>query len=100
MVFHVGDLDGDGDYDIFSCEMEGVPGDTLPKYYIWENVDGTGKTWKEHVILDINLGGHATVVGDVTKNNGKLDFVSKPWRAKSKECREWENVRAILGKYQ
>jgi hypothetical protein len=78
--FYVGDLDGDGDYEVFSCEMEGAPGDSPPKYYIWENIDGKGNVWKEHVILDINLGGHATVIGDVT-GNGKLDFISKPWQA-------------------
>jgi hypothetical protein len=83
--FFVGDLDGDVDFDIFSCEMEGVPGDQSPKYYIWENVDGKGKEWEEHVILDINLGGHATMVGDVT-GNGKLDMLSKPWQASEKNA--------------
>jgi len=37
---YVGDLDGDGDIDIFTCEMEGVPGDAPPRYYIFENLDG------------------------------------------------------------
>jgi hypothetical protein len=74
----VGDLDGDGDLDIFSCEMEGVPGDGAPRYYVWENLDGRGDKWKEHVILDVNLGGHAAVVGDVT-GNGRPDIIAKPW---------------------
>jgi hypothetical protein len=76
---YVGDLDGDGDYDVFSCEMEGVPGDAPPRYYVWENVDGKGAAWREHVILDANLGGHAAVVGDVT-GNGLPDIIAKPWR--------------------
>ncbi|MGQ9554720.1 MAG: FG-GAP repeat domain-containing protein, partial [Anaerolineae bacterium] len=75
---YVGDLDGDGDLDIFSCEMEGVPGDAAPRYYIWENVDGEGGRWRGHVILDVNLGGHAAVVGDVT-GNGLPDIIAKPW---------------------
>jgi len=75
---YVGDLDGDGDWDILSCEMEGVPGEEAPRYYIWENLDGKGGQWREHVILDVNLGGHAAVVGDVT-GNGLPDVIAKPW---------------------
>ena len=75
---YVGDLDGDGDLDVFSCEMEAVGGELPPRYYIWENLDGQGGAWQEHVILDANLGGHAAVVGDVT-GNGLLDIVAKPW---------------------
>ena len=75
---YVGDLDGDGDLDVFSCEMERVRGDGPPRFYIWENVDGKGAAWREHVILDMNLGGHAAVVGDVT-GNGLPDIITKPW---------------------
>jgi len=74
----VGDLDGDGDFDIFSCEMDDVRGDGTPKYYIWENADGRGRDWNEHVILDVNLGGHAAQVGDIS-GNGRLGIVCKPW---------------------
>ena len=76
---YVGDLDGDGDLDIFSCEMEAVGGECPPRYYIWENLDGRGGAWQEHVILDVNLGGHAAMVGDVT-GNGLPDMLAKPWR--------------------
>jgi hypothetical protein len=74
----VGDLDGDGDWDIFSCEMEAVPGDRPPRWYIWENLDGKGERWREHVVLDANLGGHDAVVGDIT-GNGLPDILAKPW---------------------
>lgn len=77
---YVGDLDGDGDLDIFSCEMEAVAGDGKPRWYIWENLDGKGKEWQEHVVLDANLGGHVAMVGDIT-GNGLPDIISKPWVA-------------------
>lgn len=77
---HVGDMDGGGDLDIVVSEMEGVPGDGPPRWYIWENLDGKGGAWKEHVILDANLGGHQTLVGDIA-GNGKPDIISKPWNA-------------------
>jgi len=81
----VGDLDGDGDLDVFSCEMEAVGGDEPPRFYLWENLDGKGGAWQEHVLLDANLGGHAAVAGDAT-GNGKLDILTKPWRANPKNA--------------
>lgn len=75
---YVGKLDDDDDLDVFSCEMEGVPGNEAPRYYIWENLDGKGEQWLEHIILDANLGGHAAVVGDLT-GNGLPDILAKPW---------------------
>jgi len=75
---YVGDLDGDGDLDVLSCEMEAVGGERPPRWYIWENVDGVGGRWQEHVIFDGNLGGHAAMVGDVT-GNGLPDVIAKPW---------------------
>ena len=82
---YVGDLDGDGDLDVFSCEMEGVAGEAYPCWYIWENVDGRGQKWKEHVILDANLGGHEAVIGDVT-GNGLPDIIAKPWNPRSQNA--------------
>ena len=46
----------------------------------YNNLDGVGGAWQEHVILDANLGGHQAVVGDVT-GNGLPDIISKPWTA-------------------
>lgn len=73
----VADFDGDGDLDIFSCEMEGIAGDKPPRWFIWENLGG-GK-FVERVILDARLGGHEAVVGDVD-GDGDLDICAKPWK--------------------
>jgi hypothetical protein len=77
-TLQVADFDGDGDLDIFSCEMEAVGGDGPPRWYIWENVDGFGQKWKEHTIFDGNLGGHEALAGNLT-GSGRLDIVGKPW---------------------
>lgn len=76
-------LDGDG--DIFTCGMEGIRGERPPRWYIWENLDGRGGQWQEHVILDANLGGHEAVAGDVT-GNGLPDIVSKPWSPRTDDA--------------
>jgi len=75
----VKDLNGNGAFDVFSCEMEDIGGEEPPRFYIWENVDGKGGEWKEHVILDVNLGGHAALIGDIS-GNGLPDIITKPWR--------------------
>lgn len=77
----VADFDRDGDLDVFTVEMEAIAGDRLPRWYIWENVDGkgAGATFVERVILDEGLGGHEAVAGDVD-GDGDLDFCSKLWR--------------------
>jgi hypothetical protein len=74
----VADFDQDGDLDIFTVEMESIPGARLPRWFIWENVDGRGGTLRERVILDNGLGGHEAVVADVD-GDGDLDICSKLW---------------------
>jgi hypothetical protein len=81
-AFHslqVADFTGDGRLDIFTAEMEAVRGQGRPRWFIWENLDGQGTKWHEHVVLDANLGGHEALAGDVT-GNGRLDIIGKPWR--------------------
>lgn len=74
----VRDFDGDGNLDVFTCEMEAVAGEGPPRWYIWENLDGEGHEWREHVIFDGNLGGHEAVAADFT-GSGRLDIIAKPW---------------------
>jgi hypothetical protein len=75
----VEDFDNDGDFDIFSVEMEAIPGDRQPRWFIWKNLDGRAGKFAEWVIFDGKLGGHEAVVGDVDQD-GDLDICSKLWR--------------------
>jgi hypothetical protein len=86
----VADFDNDGDLDIFSCEMEGIPGDKPPRWFLWENLDGKGQKFVEHVVLDAGLGGHAAVAADFN-GDGCLDIVSKLWRPRKDNANGGKN---------
>jgi hypothetical protein len=86
----VADFDLDGDPDIFTVEMEGVPGTALPRWFIWENRDGKGADYLERVILDTGLGGHEAVVADAD-GDGDLDIASKLWRPRPDNGNEGRN---------
>ncbi len=90
----VADFDGDGDLDIFSCEMEWVGGTRQPRWSIWENVDGRGQ-FVERVILDAGLGGHEAVVADVDRD-GDLDICSKLWRPRKDNANDGRNHADFL----
>lgn len=73
------DLDGDGNLEIFTAEMEndktdGV--DVTPTWWCFRQVDGQ---WEREVLLDENLGTHCARVLDVD-GDGRLDIVGKVWR--------------------
>ncbi len=91
----IADFDKDGDLDIFSCEMEGMAGARQPRWFIWENLDGKGEKFAEHIILDARLGGHEAVVADIDKD-GDLDICSKLWAPRSDNANQGRNHADFL----
>ncbi len=77
----VREFDNDGDADVRSCEMEGIPGGAPPRWFIWENVDGKGGRFVEHTVLDKRLGGHLAVAA--IDGDGGLNLISKLWRPRN-----------------
>lgn len=73
------DFDNDGDADIFSGEGPlGASGPDEPRRsFIWENADGRGGNWIEHVLTE-GLRCHEAMAGDVDAD-GDIDICFKPW---------------------
>lgn len=70
------DFDNDGDLDVFSGG--GPLTEKLPhKWFIWENLDGRGGSFKQHEILS-GKRCHEAKAADVDRD-GDIDICSKPW---------------------
>ncbi len=69
------DFDNDGDVDVFSGGGPLTKDDC--KWFIWENLDGKGGDWKEHVIVT-GKQCHEAKAADVDRD-GDIDICSKPW---------------------
>ena len=74
----VADFDGDQDIDIFAGEME-LYGSPPHQWFLWENTLGAASEFREHVIVDLALGTHEAVIGDVD-GDGDIDIAGKLWR--------------------
>jgi hypothetical protein len=74
------DLDGDGELEIFTAEMENGKTDGVLAKPRWWCLKFERNKWVPHVLLDKNLGTHSAVVADYD-GDGHLDIVGKLWRA-------------------
>jgi hypothetical protein len=83
----VADFDNDGDLDIFTGGGPLTQGEHV--WFLWENGDGRGGEWVEHVVQR-GLETHESVSADVD-GDGDVDVLTKPWRG---DLHVWvENVR-------
>ncbi len=75
----------DGDADIFTMEQEDsqiLPQGAPIRAFFWENLDGKGGKFSEHIVLDKHIGGHDVQFGDADRD-GDLDAYFKVWEALS-----------------
>jgi hypothetical protein len=77
MSVDVGDLDGDGDYDVVAGEHN-MKADARPKLYVFENKDGDGLRWIGHVAYIGDEHHDGAKLTDID-NDGDLDIISIGW---------------------
>ncbi len=71
----VADFNNNGCLDVFSGG--GPLSKDTQKCFIWENLDGKGRQWKEHLILE-GKRCHEAKAADVD-GDGDIDIATKPW---------------------
>ncbi len=77
------DVDGDGDYDVLGAAFYD------DEITWWENEDGTGASWTEHIIVEGYLHA-ASVYSDDVDGDGDADVLGAA--ASSDEIAWWENL--------
>ena len=50
----------------------------MKRWFIWENADGIGGKWVEHVVREHAAECHEGMAADVD-GDGDIDLCSKPW---------------------
>jgi hypothetical protein len=81
----VGDMDGDGDLDVVTAEMQQGKDPDEVKVYL--NEDGAGSRWRKHVVA--TTGSHSLRVADIG-NDGDLDIFGANW-SQIERVDLWEN---------
>lgn len=76
----IGDIDGDGDIDVFSEESEWNA--TRARWFVWENMDGKGGSFQRRTILE-KPGAPNAIAADMD-DDGDFDIMNKefdpqPW---------------------
>lgn len=80
---YASDVDGDGDMDILGAAIN------VDMISWWENVDGSGNTWTEHVVTSSFNGAHSVTAADID-NDGDMDILGAALYAH--DIYWWENV--------
>ncbi len=77
MSIDVADMDGDGDLDVAAGEHS-TSNPTSAKLYVFENVDGNGQTWAQHLVYTGDEHHDGAQIVDID-NDGDLDIISIGW---------------------
>jgi len=82
------DFDRDGDLDFLTAQMHQSDEDRVT---IFENTDGTGRNWTEHIIG--RTGSHNAIIADID-GDGWLDVVGKNW-SQTNPIQIWYNTLSM-----
>jgi hypothetical protein len=77
MSLDVVDMDGDGDFDVVVGEHN-MADPSSAKLYVFENTDGEGNSWAEHVVYTGDEHHDGAQVVDI-EGDGDLDIISIGW---------------------
>jgi FG-GAP-like repeat len=77
MSLDVADMDNDGDLDVVVGEHN-LANPSTAKLYVYENADGHGFRWKEHVVYTGDEHHDGAQVVDID-GDGDLDIISIGW---------------------